>query len=204
VAEPWERLVDETPKAWEAFVVYRDMGPARSLQKVAKKLKKSKTLIDRWSSEHAWVIRARGWDAEEDRLHRLVMVDERRKLSKQAALVAQVAFQAAVLSMRTKLESPNLRPNEAARFAEVGARITSILNASAPAAGMDGVSHDLIDDLDMDLDSMTDEERRDVLLDMRRQIDADLAEYEEDGQSPDDLSVDVEARAGPGRGHPYG
>lgn len=66
-AQPiWARLPDETPPAWEGFVLYRDLGGDRSLAKVAQQLGKSLTLITRWSAEHDWVARAAAWDAHVD------------------------------------------------------------------------------------------------------------------------------------------
>ena len=48
---PWERQFNESRKAFEAFCVYRDMGPARSGEKVARELSKSAQLIRRWSAK---------------------------------------------------------------------------------------------------------------------------------------------------------
>ncbi len=57
---PWDREPNESAKAYAAFVVYRDMGLERSIQKVAQKCAKSCSLLKRWSSDYAWVDRA--WD----------------------------------------------------------------------------------------------------------------------------------------------
>ena len=54
-ALPWERQKGETPQAFEAFSIYRDMGSSRSTAKVGRKLGKSKNLMDRWSSRWEWV-----------------------------------------------------------------------------------------------------------------------------------------------------
>jgi len=58
---PWDRQPDETPPAFEAFAIYRDMAYRRSLAAVAWKLSKSKTLLSRWSATHGWVKRVAAW-----------------------------------------------------------------------------------------------------------------------------------------------
>lgn len=64
---PWERQPDETPKAYEAFTIYRDLGKERTLPKVAESLSKSVSLINRWSQAYRWVERVSAWDNEADR-----------------------------------------------------------------------------------------------------------------------------------------
>lgn len=68
-AEPWERQPEETVKAFEAFVIYRDLGPERSITKVTQTLNKSRPLIGEWSSKYRWVERCAAFDHEQDRLH---------------------------------------------------------------------------------------------------------------------------------------
>lgn len=63
----WERQPEETPKAYEAFCEYRDMGEKRTIAKVAEKLGKSDKLLERWSAKYEWVKRVAAWDDELDR-----------------------------------------------------------------------------------------------------------------------------------------
>ncbi len=58
----WERLETDTDKSFQAFCIYRDMGVKRSLRKVADKLSKSETIINRWSFTHNWVERTSAYD----------------------------------------------------------------------------------------------------------------------------------------------
>lgn len=61
----WEKKDNESAKAYEAFLHYRDLPAGeRSLAKVAQELGKSTTLMSRWSTEHGWVTRAAAWDEE--------------------------------------------------------------------------------------------------------------------------------------------
>lgn len=61
---PWERQDGESPRAFEAFAAYLEMGADRSLRAVGQKLVKSYALISRWSAAHRWVERAAAYDAE--------------------------------------------------------------------------------------------------------------------------------------------
>lgn len=61
--KPWSCQEGETAKAYEAFTTYRDQGKDRSTAHTAQALGKSKTLMDRWCSQHRWVERARAWDS---------------------------------------------------------------------------------------------------------------------------------------------
>jgi hypothetical protein len=70
-AAPWEQQKDETTKAYIAFRIYLDMGPARTLEAAwrsqappeqAESWKSTSGLWNRWSSKHHWIERARAWD----------------------------------------------------------------------------------------------------------------------------------------------
>lgn len=54
MAELFEQQPKESAKAFEAFLVYLNMGPGRSLAAVGEKLGKSEGLIERWSRRFGW------------------------------------------------------------------------------------------------------------------------------------------------------
>lgn len=105
---PWDRLDDETDKAFAAFCIYRDLGPsARSLRVVsdevygsipAAKRQRASGQINKWSSQHRWVERAKAWDAEQDRLAQEAFLREnlerRRQIAKDAATIQRKALEA--------------------------------------------------------------------------------------------------------------
>jgi hypothetical protein len=65
----WNRLSAESAVAFAAFKIYRDMNPLRrSLRAVADRLRRNLSLIERWSSRHAWVQRTRAWEDERHRI----------------------------------------------------------------------------------------------------------------------------------------
>jgi len=74
----------ETNKAYNAFLVYKNLGASRSLRKAAEifyggtnftdtspKLRQFKT----WSAKHNWVARCSDWDIEEERIR----IEQKRK-----------------------------------------------------------------------------------------------------------------------------
>lgn len=126
---PWERQDGETPKQFEAFAVYRDMGEDRSLVKVADRLSKSAQLMSRWSVANRWVERCADWDREQDRLLRLEQIKDIKKMRKRHAdtgtlmvAVAQKALQK-MIDPKTKELRDDITSNEIARLVEVGSKL---------------------------------------------------------------------------------
>ena len=60
--KPWEKQAKESSKAYEAFVVYKDLGNGRTFTAVAEELHKSVSLIRRWKEKWNWQERAEAWD----------------------------------------------------------------------------------------------------------------------------------------------
>ena len=60
--KPWERQLNESAQAFEAFYLYLSMGTDRSYRLVAEQLKKSHTIIGRWGREWNWQRRIREYD----------------------------------------------------------------------------------------------------------------------------------------------
>lgn len=67
---PFDRLPDETTPAWKAFLIYRNMGEERTLEKTRVALGRPEGYIRQlqtWSSRYEWVARSRSWDDAEAR-----------------------------------------------------------------------------------------------------------------------------------------
>lgn len=60
----WERQKNESTKAYEAFLIFRDLGAGRTFIAVSEKLRKSDGLIRRWAKKYFWQARADAWDKE--------------------------------------------------------------------------------------------------------------------------------------------
>ncbi|MFF0625137.1 hypothetical protein [Streptomyces sp. NPDC004296] len=100
VVDPWERQEGESHQAFEAFAAYRDLGPARSVTKVARELDKSRTLLGRWSRQYAWVMRAAAYDREQDRLFLAEQAQARREIARRHAKLAQAVQSKAVARLQ--------------------------------------------------------------------------------------------------------
>ncbi len=80
----WERLPDESERAYRAFILYLDMGQGeRSLKKVLQELSKKGSYIkqlQRWSSRHSWVARVTAYDQHIIAQHRERHLSERLQM----------------------------------------------------------------------------------------------------------------------------
>lgn len=59
----WTELPDESSESYRAFLIYRDLGGTRSIQKVGKRLGKNSKALARLSKKYGWVARAKEYDA---------------------------------------------------------------------------------------------------------------------------------------------
>lgn len=85
--QPWEQQPGETPKAYQAFCVYRDMGTKRTLDGAhqerarsapgAHQGKRADGTWKRWSSQYRWVERAIAYDQhlDSERLKAIAIAD---------------------------------------------------------------------------------------------------------------------------------
>lgn len=123
--QPWERQTEETPKPFEAFCLYRDMGPERSLRKVAEKLEKSDTLIGRWSSQYNWVERVAAWDNEQDRIARIEQLKEIKKMRNRHAGIAKAMIVKAGQALK-RIPDEEIKASDISRMIEVASKLERI------------------------------------------------------------------------------
>lgn len=127
--KPWDRRQDESSKAYEAFCIYRDMGIQRSLSKVAEKLQKSATLINRWSREKNWVKRAEAWDDEQERIEREAAQKEQakaiREMRKRHSDLAQAML---IKSARALARIPDdeIKAGDVSRMVDIASKLERI------------------------------------------------------------------------------
>ncbi|NMO09501.1 hypothetical protein [Methanobacterium subterraneum] len=120
----WERLLDETSKQFEAFCIYRDIGPGRSIQKVAQKRAGSGGLskLKEWSSKHHWSERAKAYDAHIDEIRRSGHEDEIIEMAERHAREAKL-FQDKVHERLETIDPAELKPHELIKWYETAVKI---------------------------------------------------------------------------------
>ncbi len=76
----WERLESDTPKSYQAFCIYRDMGGKRTLDSAWQQYQDGTKTVSgyfrQWSIDHNWQERVQAWDGYQDSLR------QERKLQK--------------------------------------------------------------------------------------------------------------------------
>lgn len=133
--KPWERQPGETPRAFGAFLLYRNLPPhERSLSRVAEMLASNSQKqrrpqvilrqVKRWSAQYGWVERAAAWDEEKDRQDREMQAEARRKMHERHAS----AGRALILLGMKRLEDlqhrvHELSPLAAMKFIVAGVQI---------------------------------------------------------------------------------
>lgn len=123
--EPWERQKGETSRAYEAFTVYRDMGPDRSINKTAQKLSKNRTTIAEWSARNDWVKRAADWDAEQDRVARQAQTDEIKKMRKRHADLATAMLVKAAKALQ-RIPEDDIKAGDVSRMVDIASKLERI------------------------------------------------------------------------------
>lgn len=95
-SDPWERLPQETHKAWHAFVAYRTLeGRARSIRKAYRAhtgrqdAKDNPSSWDQWAKRNRWVERCAAWDAHQDEIRREARENAIRAMENQHAQLAE-------------------------------------------------------------------------------------------------------------------
>ena len=143
-AHPWLRHPDETAKAYAAFRYYRDLGEQRAAAKVWEKYGLSRGLVERWSTVHAWVIRARAWDEHQDRIAVALSTDTIQTMRLEQANCGRTIQVAALETLdvrmtrwrdRGRVDEPPVSPFEAARLIRVGSALEQTARGLKPESG---------------------------------------------------------------------
>jgi hypothetical protein len=103
--QPWDRQVAESSKAYHHFCLYRDMGPDRSVRRMANipGCTSVRRQLNRWSSRWRWVERCRQYDDHLERQARLEQEKERREMMKRHAKIAVLGENVVVKGMEKLL-----------------------------------------------------------------------------------------------------
>ena len=120
--QPWDRQKGESARAFEAFLVYLQMGPERSVRAVAQKLSKSYTLAGRWSSTYHWVERCRAWDNYLQQEAKKAAAAEVRNMNRRHAKMA-AAIQGTAMQALQERGADMVNPNNFAAIVKLAAEL---------------------------------------------------------------------------------
>jgi hypothetical protein len=122
----WDRQPGESPKAFNAFRLYRDAMEKRTLAKVAETLGCSSTNVERWARRWAWTQRTYEFDLVEEEKFREQMARDRvahRRRQIQIGQAVQIVAVAGLREWQMKLDQKlplNLDPDEVAKLLKLG------------------------------------------------------------------------------------
>jgi hypothetical protein len=158
----WDQQENETPKAYAAFCVYRDLSKSRSIDKAFQQHQNSTKTAPRhwmdWAVDFDWKHRAAAYDAHIELSHRktreaehtaeLVAYRERaRKAAQDTAAIASAALLKAGRRLQT-LDPEQIDASALPGFLRAAAAVLeSSLNAEAEAIGVRRLES-LLDDAD--------------------------------------------------------
>lgn len=97
--QPWSQHPEEGPKSYRAFAAFRDMGPERSLKKLAQKgftvpgeagghKKLTYNTLTAYSKTFDWAHRAAAYDRNQDRIQQAMHREAGRRAGRRAARLA--------------------------------------------------------------------------------------------------------------------
>lgn len=122
---PWDQQPGEGTKAFEAFRIYRDLGPGRSHRVAFTKLTgrdNSRGRFDVWSSQNDWVKRVEEYDRWMDQHYTNKMAEEVKEMAERHAKMA-VVFLNKVVERLQKIDPNTLSPDQLLRWFDTCTRI---------------------------------------------------------------------------------
>ncbi len=127
----WDKQETETNRAFNAFLVYKNMGALRSLRKAAEEFYGNAYITNsvskvnifrRWSTKHNWVARCGAYDIEQDRIFQVEQREAIREMNKRQAKIG-AAMQNKGITRLLDMDVNELTPDQAARLAKTGVEI---------------------------------------------------------------------------------
>jgi hypothetical protein len=139
-SSPFDRQPRETAKAFAAFVVFRDLGPERSVlkayrQKTGRKHAKQATGVwNGWATAFNWQSRVAAWDSHLDRQTREAQERARREMGERHAKVA-VALQEKAIQRLKAMKPEELSSADLIRYAVEAAKLERLARGEPESIG---------------------------------------------------------------------
>ncbi|HXY87664.1 MAG TPA: hypothetical protein VEG44_04435 [Candidatus Acidoferrales bacterium] len=124
-ASPWERLPDESGKAYHAFRLYLCEGHWRSLTKVAEALCKNvsyESQLEKWSVKYNWFYRARAFDTYvETMLMKQYLAEQQAAFGRHIEHASQLEEK--VFDELMSYDLKEMKPSELIRLYDIASKI---------------------------------------------------------------------------------
>lgn len=133
---PWERLEREPPKAYQGFIIFRDMGPERTVSEAYRRYtnrpdsRAPGRFFIMWASEFNWRVRAQAYDDYCERLRLREQDVAIREAAKRH--VKQLRNFAAVLNKFEQILMQKMEKNPDLK----GVRLSDLMNAAVRGAAI--------------------------------------------------------------------
>lgn len=124
----WERKDGESPKSYEMFVTFRDMGPTRTIVSACKryygpeasnsKMRGMAELSKLWN----WPARAEAFDSYLEKQGRIAKVEEVKAMNKRHVQVARAGLSKAIEALG-KLKIDEMKPSDIAKLIELSTKL---------------------------------------------------------------------------------
>jgi len=119
----WEIMPSETSAEFEAFSVFRDLGPGRNYHRVAERGHNYGTILA-WARKHDWAARVRAWDVHLDALRRKAFEQAQRDVTQaHTEAGAWVRHKALKALAKVSLETLAKQPRVALAMLEAAVKI---------------------------------------------------------------------------------
>lgn len=118
----FDRMEGEPDDAWNALIVYRDLGMARTLERVSQLLTVDVGLLRQWAVTWRWTPRIRVWD---EQFYALYEQEQKQRFQEMQDRHARLATQLLTLvEQRFRDFTPDhLTPSDVIRWLEIGVRV---------------------------------------------------------------------------------
>lgn len=141
---PWDQQPNESSSAFERFALYRDMGAARSLRKLASDLELNLSTLAEVSTKNSWQERVNSFDAYIDKASQHNQVVQVKAMKRRQIALALRAQKVAERGLKRLLrdvsddELAKLRPEALSKILDIGCRLER-LNRDEPERNLEVV-----------------------------------------------------------------
>lgn len=119
---PWERQPGEEKARYDAFCVYRDLGPDRTLELLAKVCDRKKSTLYKYSSHNNWTERVAAWDEYQDAMRREAHNEVAAGMAERHARLSLLIQEKVIMRLKT-MPIERMSTRELAQLIDIAVKI---------------------------------------------------------------------------------